>query len=271
MRAGIAAIAFASITIIAGDVAAQGSRSRRDRDDEKVETNSFEWGGELSGGQRLILRSLNGRVSVEPSRSRTLEITATKKWRKGDPAAVKINATRVGSGVLVCATWTPNTECTENGYNSKGAWPRNQDTYVEFTIHLPAGANASLNVTNGEIEVVGASGSIEAHTTNGAIRAESTEGSVVAGTTNGDVDVSMMKLPSQGASYHTTNGTIRLKLPAGLDADVSARTTNGSVRSDFEITTSGTLSHRNLSGRIGRGGPRLDLATTNGSIVLIKR
>ncbi len=259
--------------LAAVDASAQRSRSNRERDEEQSEVNAFQWGGELASGQRLILRSINGRVTVEPSRGRTLEVTATKKWRKGDPAAVKISATRVNNArdVLVCAVWTADAECTEDSYNSKGRWPRDQDTYVEFTIHLPAGSNALLNVTNGDIEVTGTSGSIEAHTTNGDVTAESTEGSVTAGTTNGDVNVAMMKLPGPGASYHTTNGTITLTLPAGIDADISAHTTNGAVRSDFEITMSGTLSHRSLNGRIGRGGPRLDLSTTNGSIVLRKR
>lgn len=240
---------------------------------EQVEQNAFQWGGELAAGQRVILRSINGRIQVEPSRSRTLEVVATKKWRRGDPAAVRIEATRVNGGrdVLVCARWTASTECTETSYNSGGQWPREQDTRVEFIIRLPAGSNATLNVTNGDIEVVGASGAIEAHTTNGGITAESTGGPVEAMTTNGDLRIAMMKLPARNTSYHTTNGTITLTLPEGIEAYLAARTTNGSISSDFEITTVGTISNRNLSGRIGRGGPRLELATTNGSIRIEKK
>jgi hypothetical protein len=264
-------LGVAVVLAFTADASAQNRRNTRDRA-EQTEENAFQWGGELASGARLILRSVNGSVSVEPSRGRTLEISATKKWRRGDPTTVRIEAIRVNGGrdVLLCARWTPNTTCTENEYNTRGNWPRDEDTYVEFTIRLPAGSNASLNVTNGSIEVVGATGSIEARTTNGEITAESS-GYVEAATTNGNVNVTMMKLPSQGASYHTTNGTITLTLPDGLDADLHARTTNGSIRSDFDITMSGTLSNRNLMGKIGRGGPRLDLATTNGSIRIEKK
>lgn len=263
----LATIACASIS-----ATAQNQRSNRDGN-QQVEQNAFQWGGELATGARLILRSINGSVSVEPARGRTLEITATKKWRRGDPSQVRIEATRVNGGrdVLLCAKWMPNTECSENEYNTSGRWPRDQDTEVEFTIHLPAGSNASLNVTNGSIEVTGATGSIDAHTTNGTINAESSGGSVEAMTTNGNINVRMAKLPTQGASYHTTNGTVTLTLPDGIDADLQARTTNGSVISDFDITMSGTLSRSNLSGRIGRGGPRLSVATTNGNIRIEKK
>jgi hypothetical protein len=266
LRTTTLGMATALVCVSAG-ASAQNQRTNRDGN-YQVEQNAFQWGGELAAGARIIVRSVNGSVAVEPARARTLEISASKKWRRGDPAQVRIEVTRVNGGrdILLCATWTPKTTCSEDEYNTSGSWPRNQDTQVDFTIRLPTGSNASLNVTNGSIEVTGASGSIEARTTNGEITAETTGGPVEARTTNGSINVRMAKLPTQGASYHTTNGTITLTLPDGTDADLQARTTNGSVISDFDITMSGTLSRRNLSGRIGRGGPRLDVATTNGNI-----
>jgi hypothetical protein len=209
MALGAAAV-FLAVTASAS---AQNQRTTRDRG-EQVEENAFQWGGELAAGSRIILRSINGSVSVQPARGRTLEISATKKWRRGDPAVVRIEATRVNGGrdILLCARWTPETTCTENEYDTRGRWPRNQDTRIEFTIHLPAGSNASLNVTNGSIEITGATGAIDARTTNGEITAEST-GPVEAATTNGNINVSMMKLPTRGASYRTTNGTITLTVP----------------------------------------------------------
>jgi hypothetical protein len=211
-------------------------------------------------------------VRVEPSRTRTLEVVATIQWRRGNPAAVRIEATRINGrrDVLVCARWTEQTECTETEYNAIGRLLRDQDTRVEFTIRLPAGAHALLNATNGEIEVVGATGVIEAFTTNGSISAESS-GSVTAATTNGDLRIATTKLPQGSASYHTTNGTITLALPDGIEADVVARTTNGSIFSEFDITTGGTISPRRLTGRIGRGGPRVELVTTNGNIRIEKK
>jgi hypothetical protein len=235
----------------------------------EVEENAFQWGGELAAGRKITLRSINGRIEVEPASGRTVEVVATKRWRRGgDASHVRIEATRTSGGdVLVCARWTPETVCNETSYSVNLRNDRNEVS-VDFSIRLPAGAHASLNVTNGEIEVTGASGNIEARTTNGSITAESTAGTVEASTTNGSLEIRMAKLPERGASYRTTNGAITLVLPEGLDADFSARTTNGHVQSDFEITMSGTLSRQMLQGRIGRGGPRLEASTTNGMIRL---
>jgi DUF4097 and DUF4098 domain-containing protein YvlB len=240
---------------------------------EQMQERAFEYSGELARGQRLIVRSVNGDVTVEPARGRTLEIVATKKWRRGNPADVKIEATRVNGGrdVLLCAKWTERTECDENHMSTRGiSIGNNNDVQVHFTIKLPEGANAALNTTNGEIEVKGATGTIEAHTTNGAVTVESTD-AVEAHTTNGDVEVKLSRLPSTGASYHSTNGDVTITLPADLNADLDARTTNGRITSDFSVTVSGSMSRRSLRGTIGHGGPKLEISTTNGDVRIQKR
>jgi hypothetical protein len=252
---------------------AQGRRQPRPARDEQVQNNAFEWRGELAQGQRLIVRNLNGRIAVEPAGGRTLDIVANKRWRRGTPSDVKIEATRVNGGrdVLLCARWTTTTECTESSYQTRGTWSNDNDTQVEFIIKLPAGSNAVLNTTNGDIEVTGASGAIEANTTNGAIVASSSDGPVEAHTTNGDIEVRMTKIPAKGTSYHTTNGSVTVSLPEGADANIKARTTNGRINSEFALSVSGVISGRSLQGTIGKGGPLLDIATTNGTIRIEKR
>lgn len=270
-----AAMTIAALSATRSACDAQNRGRRPDRD-QQTQPRAFEWSGELSQGQRLILRSLNGSVSVERAAGRTLEVIASKTWRRGNPADVKIDATRANGGadVVVCARWTANTQCDATHYSmSTNGSSRDNDTAVEFIIKLPAGANASLNTTNGSIEVLGASGSIEANTTNGEIISESSDGPVRARTTNGSIEVRMMKLPSRGASYRTTNGSITITLPEGADANVEARTTLGRVQSDFAVQASGSgiMSPRRITGTIGKGGPLLEISTTIGSIRIEKK
>ena len=61
-----------------------------------------------------------------------------------------------------------------------------------------------------------------------------------------------------------------VRLPAGVSADVKASTSNGSITSDFELTTR-TISKTKLDGRIGNGGPLIEVSTSNGSIRLMRR
>jgi len=244
--------------------------------DKQTQANAFQWSGELGAGQKLILRNLNGSISVERASGNTLEITASKQWNKGDPALVKIDATRAGKDVVVCARWTAETKCDATTYNSSneehgGGWSRSNDTEVSFVVKLPAGAGASLNTTNGQIDIVGTASPIEARTTNGEIVIESSEGPSVAHTTNGDVSIHMVKLPAGGGSYHTTNGSITIAMPEATDANVEARTTLGRVQLDFPVKANGAMSSRRVSGVIGRGGPLLDIVTTLGSIRIEKK
>lgn len=240
----------------------------------------FRWSGEVASGHWVYLRNLNGRVRVEPGTGNKLEITAEKRWRRGDPDDVEITVRQVGSGrgdVLVCAVWRDtNTRCDEDGYSVRSHFDgwfgrnRNGDVEVEFVVRLPQGVRVDVRSVNGSIEVDGATSEVLAHTTNGHIDARSSGGPVRATTTNGDLTVRVGALDSHDMEYRTTNGSITVELPATANADLDMHTTNGSISSDFPVTMEGTFSRRNMRGTVGKGGPLIRLSTTNGSIRLRK-
>jgi hypothetical protein len=240
----------------------------------------FRWSGEVTAGHWVYLRNLNGRVRVEPGTGTKLEITADKRWRRGNPDDVEITVGQVGSGrgdVLVCAVWRDtSTRCDEDGYSVRShfdSWfgrNRSDDVQVEFTVRLPEGVRVDARSVNGEIEIDGATSEVIAHTTNGHIDARSSGGPVRATTTNGDVTVRAGALDTHDMEYRTTNGSITVELPASANAELDMHTTNGSISSDFPVTMEGTFSRRNMRGTLGKGGPRIRLSTTNGSIRLRK-
>ena len=245
------------------------------RGQQQEERNAFTYSGELAAGARITVRNVNGAIRVESTTGRNVEVTATKRWRRSDPKVVTIEASRVNNGrdVLVCAKWSPETTCTETGYNTprgRDGGTRNNDTSVEITVRLPAGAHVVANTVNGALEIRGATGEVRANTVNGGIDAESSGGPVSANTVNGSVRVRMGALPEQGASYKTVNGSITISIPSGANAVVEARTVNGSISTDFPVTIQGNMSPRRLTGTIGTGGPRLEFSTVNGSIRLQK-
>jgi len=235
--------------------------------------NAFTWSGELATDARLIARNLNGAVRVEAGTGRTLEIVAHKSWRRGEPQAVTIEATRINNGrdVLLCAKWTPDTDCTENGYRSRNnGGMRSNDVSVEFVVKLPAGSHLTASTVNGALNIQGISGDVRATTVNGTVEAASTGGWVMAETVNGNVRVKMSTVPPRGAEYKTVNGSISLTVPEGLNASLEARTVNGSITTDFPVQVEGAISPRRLRGTVGSGGPRIELTTVNGSIRLLK-
>lgn len=146
----------------------------------------------------------------------------------------------------------------------------------------------SATTSNGAIEFVGLNGPASARTSNGRIKMEDIEGPMDASTSNGSI-LAVMTHSGDDRTMHfnTTNGSIELRLPQGWKNNVRASTSNGSIdvklppaagfqvtartsgssiRSDFNVE--GEVTKKRVEGRVGAGGPMLDLSTSNGSISL---
>jgi hypothetical protein len=248
--------------------------------DRQSSERDFRWDGAISSGRSLYARNLNGSVRVERASGGRLEVTAVKRWRRGDPADVTVDVKRVGSGegdILVCAIWRDLTEdCDEQGYRTRDnrrnrdRWNRDNDDDVslDITIRVPDGVKIDVSSINGGLDITGATSEVEAHTVNGGIDARSTGGPVNASTVNGQIDVRMGAIGNGNLDFSTTNGSITVTVPDGLNADITMRTVNGSVGSDFPMTVNGRISPRRIAATIGRGGMKIDLSTVNGSIDL---
>ncbi|HEU0119218.1 MAG TPA: DUF4097 family beta strand repeat-containing protein [Bryobacteraceae bacterium] len=146
----------------------------------------------------------------------------------------------------------------------------------------------SATSTNGGIECIGLSGSVTARTTNGRIKLEdiagpmeatTTNGGIVAvmtratddrkmrfATTNGGIELRLPDALKNDVRASTTNGSIDVKLPSSSSFQIAARTTGSSVRSEFNVQ--GEVTKKRIEGKVGVGGPLLDLSTSNGSISL---
>src|SRR5215207_8362052 len=270
-RTGIAALtAVAAASVSFADVAgAQDRASERD----------FSWDGRVTSGRWLYVRNLNGSIRVERATGDRAEVTAVKRWRRGNPEDVRIETRRIGGDdgdAIICAFWTENASCDEDGYRSRGDnnnnWRGrdNNDTSVEFTVKLPAGVRLGVSTVNGGVNVSGATNEVRASTVNGRVSAVSTGGPVNASTVNGDIDVRMRDLGTGDLEYSTVNGSIEIEVPSNLDADLDMRTVNGSLSADFPITLQGRVNPRRMRATIGKGGRRIRLETVNGSVELRK-
>jgi hypothetical protein len=263
--AALTAVAAASVAI--GSVAGAQQRST-DRD--------FSWDGRITNGRWLYVRNLNGSIRVERATGDRAEVTAVKRYRRGDPEQVRIETQRPGGDngdVIICAFWSENASCDEEGYRSRGdnnRHGRENDTSVEFTVKLPAGVKLGVSTVNGGVDVTGATSEVNASTVNGRVSAISSGGPVNASTVNGDIDVRMRELGTGDLEYSTVNGSIEIEVPANLDADLDMRTVNGSLSADFPITMQGRVNPRRMRATIGKGGRRLRLETVNGSVEIRK-
>jgi hypothetical protein len=260
--------ASAAVAALAAFAPAGAQQRSNDRD--------FSWDGRITNNHWLYVRNLNGSIRVERATGDRAEVTAVKRWRRGSPEDVRIETRRLGGedgDVLICAFWTENASCDEDGYRSRGdnSWRNHDnDTSVEFTVKLPPGVRLGVSTVNGGVTVNGATSEVRASTVNGRVSAQSSGGPVNASTVNGDIDVRMRDLGTGDLEYSTVNGSIEIEVPANLDADLDMRTVNGSLSADFPITLQGRVNPRRMRATIGKGGRRLRLETVNGSVELRK-
>lgn len=231
----------------------------------------FRWRGRLAAGQQIEVKGVNGRITAAPTDGDVVDVRATKRAKKSDPASVRIDVVEHAGGVTICAVYpTPRgrrpNECAPGSGGRNNV--RRNDVKVDFVVEVPADIDLAARTVNGGIDVGELAGAVAAKTVNGSIRidaarraaAETVNGSIVARITDArwrdDLD------------FETVNGGITLELPQELDADLRIRTVNGRIDSDFPMRVQGRISRRRLQGTIGGGGPELSLRTVNGSIRL---
>lgn len=250
--------------------AAQDSRDSRD-------SREWKWSGTLGAGRTVYLRNINGSVHFEQGTGNTVEVRAEKRWRRGDPDDVRIEARQAGGGngdVIICALWGERSTCDEDGYHGNNernrGWNNNNDVSVEFTVRIPANARVDASTVNGGMSVEGTSGDIEAHTVNGDVEARSTAGRVEANTVNGSITVRTSASNTSDLEYSTVNGSVTIELAPNTNANVNLSTVNGRISSDFPLTLDGAINPRRIRAKLGEGGPTIRANTVNGSIRLRK-
>ncbi len=147
-----------------------------------------------------------------------------------------------------------------------------------------------VQTSNGTVEVRDIIGDTTLRSSNGSIRADVRKGRFGATTSNGSITVRLMEADSNPVRLESSNGHIELtmdavrevkastsnssitvRLPGSADATLDAHTSNSSITCDFDVSVhGGMISKHRLEGTIGKGGPVLDLGTSNGSIKLLR-
>lgn len=232
---------------------------------------AFTWSGGIPSGRTLFVKNLNGPIEVGRSSSGRVEVTAEKRWRRGDPESVRIEQKKSGDDVIICALFTEGATCDERGMTSgrRNSWNDRNDVSVFFVVKVPDGVRVDLSTVNGSLEVRDVNTEVRAVTVNGGISARSAGGPIRAKTVNGGITVAMATIGSaDDLEYETVNGGITIELPSSFGAQLELSTVNGRVSTDFPITVSGTLSPRRLRGTVGDGRSRLRASTVNGSITM---
>jgi hypothetical protein len=233
--------------------------------------SDFQWRGQLAPGDTIEIKGVNGGIRAVAARGPDVEVTATKTARRSNPNDVRIEVVPRTGGVTLCAVYpdVPGREpnrCEPGGGGSSHT--KDNDTSVQFTVHVPAGVGFIGRTVNGDVDANALQGDVEGSTVNGSVRLTTT-GRALGKTVNGSVTAAMGRADwPEGAKFTTVNGAVSLTLPASLNANLKAQTVNGDIASDFPIASTNAVNRRRIEGTIGSGGYPLDITTVNGGITL---
>lgn len=107
----------------------------------------------------------------------------------------------------------------------------------------------------GDVEISTGSGDVEMKSIKGGAKVTTGSGSIIA---QGD--------PTGDWRLHSGSGSVSVDFPPQAAFNVVARTSSGNIETAHEIAVQGKISPRELQGKVGAGGPLVELSTSSGSI-----
>ncbi len=255
-------------------------------------TEKFHQTYTLKPGTRIKVYNIKGKIEISKWDEDKVEVNALKSTRVGKDELKKVKIEVTMNGDMEIRT----------KYLEKKA-----KVAVDYEIKVPGNVvvtnvetsnggielkgtqgPSSLNTSNGRIKVEDVDGDIDVEASNGQIKIEDVSGYVNAETSNGWIDIK----GSAGISkVITSNGSIKVEIPDIKGNGVEIETSLGSIElyispdlnADIEMSTSlGTVSYHDIKlavseskethvrGKLGKGGPKIMVNTSMGSIDLYK-
>jgi hypothetical protein len=107
----------------------------------------------------------------------------------------------------------------------------------------------------GDVEIGTGSGSVEVKGADGAVRVQTGSGNITA-----------QGQPKGDWKLRTGSGDVSIEFPSDAAYDLLARSSSGRIHSTQEMTVQGTISSRELHGKVHGGGSLVDVSTSSGSI-----
>lgn len=220
----------------------------------------------LSASGRVALENIQGNVKIQVWDRNEVKVDAVKSAYTRDllnEAEIEIESS--GDSLRI-HTQYPDGNLT---FNSSGSRRYQNPATVEYTLTVPRNARLnSIELVNGDLDIEGIAGEINASSVNGHVTARDLKGEAKLATINGELEATFEQLDeSKPVSLGSVNGSVVLIIPSDSNVIIKAGTVSGAITNDFGLPVRrGDYVGRELYGQIGRGGARIKLGNVNGGI-----
>ena len=142
---------------------------------------------------------------------------------------------------------------------------------VDYHVTVPEQTRVRVRASNGSITVTGVNGRVAMNSANGPITGTRLGGGVEARGVNQKVVIDLARF-SDAVEVRAVNGSASLTLPSDTDATLTATTANGRIDlGTLTVDPIGEQTPRRIRGRLGAGGPPIDVHAVNGSVTIAPR
>jgi len=234
---------------------------------------------DMTGLTALEVRTHNGSIDFQGQQAGgSASVTITKKAggaNQGDAeealAAINVFVEPAGNGkTRISWKWS---------VPKKARWSGD----VSFAVRAPGSLHFDAETHNGAVTVAEVSGDVKVVSHNGKVKVRSSTGKLHAETHNGELDATYAGPEVNLSSYNgevsadlsrcgavagnitSHNGEVRIEVGKNTAATLKCQTHNGGIECDAPLSES-HKARGELTGKLGAGGPSLDVVTHNGSI-----
>ncbi|WNJ17292.1 DUF4097 family beta strand repeat-containing protein [Pontibacter sp. G13] len=165
-----------------------------------------------------------------------------------------------------------------------GEWPKKYDFKIDFQVVVPTNAHVVAKTDNsGDVYMENIKGITKGININGDVEMVDVSTPVKAKTVNGNVEITLDRQPVESIDLKSVNGRLVVIGPENMDCEVSFKTRNGDLYTSYAlspISLSQQAERSRPNGgtrykidgatayKIGAGGPKIQLNTLNGDIVV---
>ncbi len=255
---------------------------------------------DISPGAAIQIVNMFGTVDVRPSDTDRVILDVRKTVRASNREEAErlssdftFKIDNTGSTVRIASTRDPIGEIEpEEGRRGPVLRARGRQRFKSsLTIRVPRNSPVRLDnrngrvsiqdlaanqtVTNryGQVEVRGISGDIDVNNSFGEVEVRDVTGSISVKGRFGAIHLDLQDPPQKDVSLSMEFGDVRLRLPSDSSFDIDARTAFGEVHSEFGTLDNEDSSNRErlARGRVGQGGPQINIESRFGDVRIQKR
>jgi len=246
-----------------------------------IPASADEWSKtyKVAGKPDLRVETSDANIRVTTWDQNTIEAKVITTHYKIDEGGIRIEEHQTGDSVAI------EVHYPHHGFTVD--WGQRR---VDVIVQMPREGSVNLRTGDGKIEIVGLKGEMDLHSGDGSENLDGVDGKLHASTGDGHiradgrfdalelktgdghVEVRATSGSSLGAGWRleTGDGSVSLEVPGDLAADVDLHTSDGHIDLDIPVTTSGTIRHNEVRGKLNGGGSPLAIRTGDGSIHLRK-